>query len=489
MTHRRLHPKRDRRRGTVLIVAMIVSFALAATVLVLCRTMRVEAMASANLAASAQASAVARGAEQYVVALITDEGERVRDLGEENFAGVRVGEGIFWILRPDYDDEQLPLFGLVEESAKLQVGRDTGNLYNRLIRLPGMTETAASSIMDWIDADTEVERDGAEMDFYLNHPSKCEPYYPKDGPMETVEELLLIRGIDRVMLYGDGTAPPLGQRAGVGMAGSSRGGAFLDRQLARGIFDLVTIYTRENNRSADGQARIRIGDSARAINQDGDINNNAMRTRLRERLESRLSQSRAQEIVTAIGNTDMNDIFEFYRRAKASGKLTEQEFDLIYDDLTTSGATSLRGLININAAPRAVLMCLDGIDETDVDKLIARRATIDTSAEASNGIGWVAEALTPERAANAKLGSQITTRTSQWSADILAASGNGRAFKRVRIVVDNREGTPQIIYRRDLTNRGWPMDRTILAQLRAGQLSSQPSPYSVAAAAQGGGMR
>ncbi len=484
MTRGRL---RTNRRGTVLIVAMIISFALAATVLVLCRTMRVEAMASANLAAAVQASAVARGAEQYVVALITDEGERVRDLGEENFAGVRIGEGIFWILRPDYDDEQLPLFGLVEESAKINVGRENNNLYDRLIRLPGMTDVAASSIMDWIDPDTNVERDGAEMDFYLSHPSQCEPYYPKDAPMETVEELLLIRGVDRVMLYGDGTAPPLGQRSGV-RAGSTGGGAFLDRQLARGIFDLVTVYTRENNRSADGQARIRIGDAARAINQDGDINNNGMRTRLRQRLETRLSQARAQEIVTAIGQTDMNDIFEFYRRAKATGKLTEQEFDLIYDDLTTSGATSLRGLININSAPRAVLMCLDGIDETDVDKLIARRATIDTSAEASNGIAWVAEALTPERAANAKLGSQITTRTSQWSADILAASGNGRAFKRIRIVVDNREGTPQIIYRRDLTNRGWPMDRTILAQLRAGQLSAQPSPYSVVAA-QGGGMR
>jgi type II secretory pathway component PulK len=350
-----------------------------------------------------------------------------------------------------------------------------------------MTDVAAASILDWVDADTEVEQDGAEMDFYLNHPSKCEPYYPKDGPLETVEELLMIRGVDRVMLYGDGTAPPLGQRAGTGMSGmaasssgGNAGGAYTDRQLARGIFDLVTVYSRENNTTADGQQRIRIGDSARGISQDGDINNNAMRTRLRTRLESRLSQSRAQEIVTAIGQTDMNDIFEFYRRAKASGKLTEQEFDLIYDDLTTSGATSVRGLININTAPRAVLMCLDGIDETDVDKLLARRRTIDTSAEASNGIGWVAETLTPERAANAKLGSQLTTRTNQWSADILAVSGNGRAFKRVRIVVDNRGGTPVITYRRDLTNRGWPMDKSILQQLRAGQLAAQPSPFSIA---------
>jgi hypothetical protein len=185
----------------------------------------------------------------------------------------------------------------------------------------------------------------------------------------------------------------------------------------------------------------------------------------------------------------MNDIFEFYRRAKSGAQLTEQEFDLIYDDLSTTAATSVRGLINVNSAPRAVLMCLDGIDEADVDKLLARRRTIDTSAEANSGLGWVAETLTPERAANAKLGSQLTTRTSQWSADILAVSGNGRAFKRVRIVVDNRDGTPVIVYRRDLTNRGWPMDKSILQQLRAGQLAGQPSPFSIASQGQMSGGR
>src|SRR3954462_13907781 len=117
----RRHRPQLNRRGTVLIVAMIVSFALAATVLVLCRTMRVEAAASANAASAAQASAIAHGAEQYVLGLITQEGEGGRDSGEGNFAAGRVGEGLFWIVRPDYDDDQLRLFGLVEESAKVNV--------------------------------------------------------------------------------------------------------------------------------------------------------------------------------------------------------------------------------------------------------------------------------------------------------------------------------------------------------------------------------
>ena len=480
----RSRPSIRRRAGTVLIVAVIVTFALAGIVLVLCRSMRVEAAASANLAAAAQASAVVRGAEQYVLALVEQEGEDVRDLPEQNFAGVRIGDGIFWIVRPVYEeDEQLPLFGLVDESSKININKED---FSQLERLPGMTFVAASSIMDWIDGDNTVERDGAEMETYLNGRNGAEPYYPKNARLETVEELLMINGVDRVMLYGDGTInTPLGQRGSI-RAAAVGGGAMVDRQQARGIFDLVTVYSRENNTSADGQNRIRIGDSARAINQDGDINNQQMRTRLRDRLLTVLPQARVTSIITAIEQTDMNDIFEFYRRAKAGAQMTAEEFDQVHDFMTTSGNRTLRGLININTAPPAVLRCLAGLDEGDVDKLLGRRRGIDTTAQGSNGIAWVAETLTPERAAAAKLGSQITTRTGQWSADILAASGNGRAFKRVRIVVDTREGTPRIVYRRDLTHRGWPMDRSILASLRAGELSSQPSRFSIASTGTGG---
>jgi hypothetical protein len=114
-----------------------------------------------------------------------------------------------------------------------------------------------------------------------------------------------------------------------------------------------------------------------------------------------------------------------------------------------------------------VLAALDGLEDADVDKLISARA----SASDPTGIGWVAQAL-GNKAASARLGTQITTRTYQYSADILAATDDGRAFKRVRIVVNNRSGTPQIIYRRDITNRGWPMDPSVLTALHHGQIAT-----------------
>jgi hypothetical protein len=65
-------------------------------------------------------------------------------------------------------------------------------------------------------------------------------------------------------------------------------------------------------------------------------------------------------------------------------------------------------------------------------------------------------------------GGRITTNSYQYSADIVAVSSDGRAFKRVRIVVDARETPARIVYRKDLTSDGWPLPQDVLDQLRSG---------------------
>lgn len=427
----------------MLIVTIVVCFAMAGAVIALCRSMRVEMQASANSAAALEASAVARGAEQYVLALLANYKDEVRGMSEEDFAAVPVGRGYFWLLRPDYDDPSLPIFGLIEENGKLNLIEAQ---YDELIRLPGMTYPAASSIMDWIDEDANIERDGAEDEHYLSLP---DPYYCKNDDFETVEELLLVREVTRPMLYGDGTAPPLGQHYSQRDSGRT---LFSDPQLSRGFFDLVTVYTSEPNRNSDdGQRRIRLDNFHRS----------SERNRLRERLTERgFSSQRTNEIMGLLGNDRMANVFDLYFKAK----LKPDELDLIQDDVTHSNEQRLERRLNVNSAPPAVLRTIEGLDDEDCEKLIMARAGNDPS---SNSIAWVADTLGREKAV--AIGTRVTWKTYQYSADILAVSGNGRAFRRVRIVIDTAEETPRIVYRRDITDRGWPMDAEILASIRRGE--------------------
>lgn len=59
------------------------------------------------------------------------------------------------------------------------------------------------AILDWLDYDDgdSTEPDGAESDYYLSLES---PYACKNGPMDSIEELLLVKGITPELYFGNG---------------------------------------------------------------------------------------------------------------------------------------------------------------------------------------------------------------------------------------------------------------------------------------------
>src|SRR5688572_22611610 len=184
------------RRGTILIVTMCITFLLAGMVLVFCRSVKVEAVASANQVASVSASAIERGAEQFALAMIDQQKDQVFSNTEESFYGLAMGDGYFWFIRPNYGDDQLPSFGFIDEAGKVNVNTATQEM---LLRLPGMTDDLAGAIIDWRDEDSEISNFGAENEFYLALP---EAYYCKNAPFESVEEMLLVRGGNVELIYG-----------------------------------------------------------------------------------------------------------------------------------------------------------------------------------------------------------------------------------------------------------------------------------------------
>jgi DNA uptake protein ComE-like DNA-binding protein len=121
------------------------------------------------------------------------------------------------------------------------------------------------------------------------------------------------------------------------------------------------------------------------------------------------------------------------------------------------------GLINVNTARQVVLQCLPGLDQSDVAALIAYRSN--TGADLSS-IAWVAQAI--PRAKATPLANLITVRSYQYSADIVAVSGNGRAYRRYRAIVNASVSPPAVVYWKDLTYLGWPLDPSILTTLRSG---------------------
>ncbi len=430
--------------GTVLIVTIWVVLVLAGLALVFAQSMRVAVAVSANHVASLQAECLAAGALEYLVAKLSAGTQEQGTSTEttDSYTALQVGEGYFWILRSNLESDREFDYGLVNESNKINLNSASQEM---LQRLPGMTAELAASIIDWRDSDSEVTTGGAEDEYYL---LQSNAYHCKNASLETVNEILLIKGASEELLYGEDT-----NLNGV-LDDCENDGDLSDPpdnqngRLDAGFYDYVTVYSVEANVDSQGSARV-------------NINSATARGDLRNTLQKAVSEERALEIMGLVPTTpDYTNIIDFYFRTS----MKPEEFSQVADLLTTSDQQTLPGLVNVNTAPKAVLLCLPGLEESDVEALLSYRSA---NSDKLTSIAWVAQALDREKAVG--IGSYITIRSSQYSADIVCLSGNGRAYKRYKAVIDTQETPPRVVYWKTLTRFGWPLDPQIVAALRKGE--------------------
>ncbi len=118
-----------------------------------------------------------------------------------------------------------------DESGKLNLNFVLEPQLNALMDALGIPEpdaqTIVDSIMDWRDADDLRRANGAENDYYQ---SLIPPYKAKNGKFDTVEELLLVRGVTRDYFYGRVEKAP--------------DGSYIRRV---GLSDCLSVYSMQGN--------------------------------------------------------------------------------------------------------------------------------------------------------------------------------------------------------------------------------------------------
>jgi general secretion pathway protein K len=95
----------------------------------------------------------------------------------------------------------------VDEGGKININRADEDTLRRVFTNLGIEEPnkaiLVDSIMDWRDPDDLHRASGAENDYYR---SLTPPYTAKNGPFDTVEDLLWVRGMTPELFYGYGDA-------------------------------------------------------------------------------------------------------------------------------------------------------------------------------------------------------------------------------------------------------------------------------------------
>jgi general secretion pathway protein K len=100
---------------------------------------------------------------------------------------------------------------ITDEQARINVNTAPADRLDRALQCLGVEKNIrdqiADSILDWIDTNDEHRLSGAESDdYYLTLPT---PYRARNGPMESVNELLQVKGVTPALFYGAAGRPGL----------------------------------------------------------------------------------------------------------------------------------------------------------------------------------------------------------------------------------------------------------------------------------------
>jgi type II secretory pathway component PulK len=106
--------------------------------------------------------------------------------------GIKLGEGSI-------------KYSITDEDSKININNASRDTIIKLLELSGveageLRDTIADSIEDWRDDDSLHRLNGAEEDYYMGLPS---PYRCKNGNFDTVEELLMVKGMTPEIFYGN----------------------------------------------------------------------------------------------------------------------------------------------------------------------------------------------------------------------------------------------------------------------------------------------
>lgn len=213
------------RRGVVLILVLSMVALFAAMIVTFSADESLDIELAYNFRDSVQAQYIARGGVEAAVAILSDD-DQAYDSEDEQwgmFAEYAAGASAYL--------EGAQLSGsIIDESGRIDLNtlaKDDSyrefriGQFKRLFTVLHIEITDEElndlvyALIDWIDTDSETDL-GAEDDYYQSlHP----PYHCKNAPLDSVEEILLVRGMKKEYLTGTETYEGIRNHVTVGTGG------------------------------------------------------------------------------------------------------------------------------------------------------------------------------------------------------------------------------------------------------------------------------
>lgn len=259
------------RRGVVIVAVLVVVVLLSLAAYQYSDLMVAEAQVTDNVHRNAQTRAFAESGIYYTAALLSNQQNFTTVLNGNPYNNTQVFQNIavqgdnglagrFSIIAPpDPTTGGITAlnYGVMDECGKINLvvwmnNDPTGQqLFGMLSALPNMTPQIAYNIIAWMGGSYGISNGGAQNDYYMG---LTPPYQCKNNVPDSLDELLLVQGVTRDLLYGadgnrngiqDGNEPASTSSTTAPISGFDRGWS-----------QYLTIYSREQNSDQNGNPYI-----------------------------------------------------------------------------------------------------------------------------------------------------------------------------------------------------------------------------------------
>ncbi|HLW66430.1 MAG TPA: type II secretion system protein GspK [Gemmataceae bacterium] len=528
------------RSAVVLIAVLMVVFLLTLAAYQYNEMVTSELRAADSSANSVQARALAYSGIYYTAAILGDPNS-FQGLLNSNpwdspsaFQGVLVytdpktgRTGRFTIFSPSDPAENNPQafrYGLIDEASKinpnavLQIDPTGTVLYNMLMSFavtdPNMTADIADSIIDWIDSDDDPRPNGAESSYYQG---LSPPYRAKNAPLESVEELLLVKGVTPQFLFGTDLnrnwIQDSGEDSGTGWnpgwaayltvysreqnidnTGNPRlylndtisqtSYSSLSSTLSQALANFIVLYRTQNGGSTTGGSTTTTTTATmttlpggntvviQSMTTGGATGRTATSQEISDKVNEVLSGS-SQNAMQSKSLASRYDLVNAYvswtvgtgrdqQTVRMDSPLNDksqlsQYLPILLDKTTTQKSKELPARINVNTAPQMVLAALPGLTDTDVQSILEQRpdtSSMDPTDTTYQTPAWLYTQANISITKLKALERYITARTQVYRVQVLGYFDQGGPAVRMEAVIDTNNGYPRIVMVRDLTELG-----------------------------------
>jgi len=543
-----LFQRAARRRGIVLVLVLVVVAMLALASLSFCDLMLTERRAAQTSGRQARARALAQSGAEVARQFLDRDIQSQTEAGgiydnPQRFANVLVADdntpqerGYFTVVAPTFENNKIAgvRYGLQDESMRINLNtlldmekssKVKDSAKTTLMALPSMTDEISEAILDWLDPNKDTPRDnGAKAEYYS---SLSPPYSPRNGPIQSIEELLLVRGVTPQLLFGmdavrmgliDGS--PDDALAGVDNS---------DGSMDHGWAAYFTLYSAESTLKPDGTKKINLNgsdlkklyddlktvlDEPQAMfivayraygkkTSDGQTKPVAtgqpsaqpstQPATLSEGQSGNQSSSQSAaagqiDVSTLKASVELTSVLDLIGataeipakkpKPESGGGQPQQakptvlkspftegsvasDLPKLMENTTTSTEETIPGRININQAPRTVLLCIPGVTADIADQIIAQRIEDPkTDSQDHRYETWPLSEGIVKLDAMKKLLPFVTAGGSVYRAQILGTFEVGGPTARLEVILDASKTPTKQLFWKDMSRlpNGFPVE-------------------------------